>query len=101
MIAYKNGCKCEIWKIPTKAEIERYPTIKDPPMWVVLGEKAGCIVITNHPHCWSYVYVVEENGKVYGVPGDWIIKFGHDDYSIYQTRNVERNFRVLWRDVDV
>lgn len=99
MIAYKNGCKVDIWKIPTRRETERYVTIHIPPQWVEDGIKSGYI-IPNQANAfrWAAVDLVLENGYKRAIPGEWICRFSADDFSSYTSKEIESQFRTPFGD---
>lgn len=100
MKAFYNNRECEIWKIPSQSEIKRYSGIQHPPSWLIDAEKRGFVKVSNSPDRWSYVSVKESSGSTttIAIAGDWIVKFGDYEYSVYGNKIVEKNFRTPFGD---
>jgi hypothetical protein len=100
MIAYKNGCKVDIWKLPNKREISRYATIHIPPEWVEDALKKGWILTsTDSSKKWDMIDVVMENGYKRAFAGEWICRYGEGDFGVYTSKEVENWFRTPFGDV--
>lgn len=99
MKAFKNGCPVDIWKIPTKREISRYATIHIPPDWINTAFKKGWLLASLDPlKMWDVVDVVTENGYKRALPGEWICRFGDNDFWVYTSKEIESQFRTPFGD---